>query len=112
MIPIIIPFAFSAFLLVLAIRTWRMTEKKRLIHMSSWNPLGIDYSKYNQKKIRSTTIAFLLFEAICVFPIGLTFKAYPVLTKILLWGFVGGEVAYWFVLLVFCKKSKYKKRWK
>ena len=110
--PIIIPFAFSAFLLVLANRTWRMTEKKWLIHMSSWNPLGIDYSKYNQKKIRSTTIAFLLFEAICVFPIGLTFKAYPVLTKILLWGIVGGVVAYWLVLLVFCKKSKYKKRWK
>lgn len=110
--PIIIPFAFSALLLVLAIRTWMMTEKKWLNHLSSWNPLGIDLAKYNQNKIRSTTIAFLLFEAICVFPIGLTFKNQPVLTKILLGGVVGGVVAYWFAFLVFCKKSKYKKRWK
>ena len=110
--PRIIPVALSAFLLVLAIRTWRMTEKKWLIHLSSQNRLDIDFTKYNQNKIRSTTIAFLLFEAICVFLIGLTFKAYPVLTKILLWGVVGGVVAYWFVFLVFCKKSKYKNRWK
>lgn len=108
--PIIIPFTFSALLLVLAIRTWRMTEKKWLNHLSSWNPLGFDLAKYNQKKIKSTTIAFLLFEAICVFPIGLTIKNHPVLTKILLGGVVGGVVAYWFMFLLFCKKSKYKKR--
>lgn len=111
--PIIILFGLSLMFLVFGILSWRMPEKRWVNWLKAdRNMLGIDYSKYNQKKIRSTTIAFLLFEAICVFPIGLTFKAYPVLTKILLWGFVGGEVAYWFVLLVFCKKSKYKKRWK
>lgn len=108
--PIIIPFAFSAFLLVLAIRTWRMTEKKWLIHMSSWNPLGIDYSKYNQKKIRSANTTLLLFEAVCLFLIGLTIGKHPALTKALCVGIVGAPIVYWFVLLVFCKKSKYRKK--
>lgn len=61
--PIIIPFAFSALLLVLAIRTWMMTEKKWLNHLSSWNPLGIDLAKYNQNKIRSKEVSSIFKTA-------------------------------------------------
>lgn len=74
------------------------------------NMLGIDYSKYNQKKIRSANTILLLFEAVCLFLIGLTIGKHPVLTKALCVEIMGAPIVYWFVLLVFCKKSKYRKK--
>ena len=114
--PIIIPFALSAMFLGFAIWNWRMPEKRWVNNLKAdRNMLGIDYSKYNQKKIRSATTTLLLFEAVCLFSLGLcsiwlTIKEHPVLIKIFIGGILGAPIVYWFVLLVFCKKSKYKKR--
>ena len=69
---IIILFAFSACCLVIAIWTWRMPEKRWINRLEIHNRSGLDISKYNQKKIRSITIALFLFEAACLFLIGLT----------------------------------------
>ena len=55
-------------------------------------------------------IAYEPFEAACLFLIGLTVGKHPVLTKALCVGIVGAPIVYWFVLLVFCKKSKYRKK--
>ena len=86
-----------------------MPEKKWINRLKAdRNPLGIDYSKYNQKKIRSATTTLLLFEAGCFFLMGLTIGKYPVLTWILCGGLFAALIVYWFVLLVFCKKSKYR----
>ena len=80
------------------------------------NMLGIDYSKYNQKKIRSANTTLLLFEAVCLFLIGLTCliglnsEEHPVLFLILGGGLLAGVFAYFFVLFVYCKKSKYRKK--
>ena len=118
MTPIIILFASSAMFLGFAIWNWMMPEKRWVNNLKAdRNMLGIDYSKYNQKKIRSATTTLLLFEAVCLFSLGLcsiwlTIKEHPVLIKIFIGGILGAPLVYWFVLLVFCKKSKYKKRWK
>ena len=87
-----------------------MPEKKWINRLKAdRNMFGIDYSKYNQKKIRSA-ITLLLFEAVGFFLMGLTIGKYPVLTWILCGGLFAAPIVYWFVLLVFCKKSKYKKK--
>ena len=109
--PIIILFGLSAMFLVFGIWSWRMPEKGWVNWLKAdRNMLGIDYSKYNQKKIRSSNTTLLLFEAVCLFLIGLTIGKHPVLTKALCVGIVGAPIVYWFVLLVFCKKSKYRKK--
>ena len=113
---LIILFAMSAFCLVISIWTWRMPEKRWLIRLETHNRLGLDISKYNQKKIRSLTIALFLFEAVCLFLIGLTCliglnsEEHPVLFLILGGGLLAGVFAYFFVLFVYCKKSKYRKK--
>ena len=108
--PIIILFALSAMFLGFAIWNWRMPEKRWVNNLKAdRNMLGIDYSKYNLKKIRSATTTLLFFEAVCLFLIGLTIGKYPVLTKALCGGILGAPIVYWFVILVFCKKSKYRK---
>ena len=72
MTPIIILFALSAMFLGFAIWNWRMPEKRWVNNLKAdRNMLGIDYSKYNQKKIRSATTTLLLFEAVCLLSIGL-----------------------------------------
>lgn len=107
MTPFIILSILSALFLIPAIWTWRMPEKKWINWLKAdRNMLGIDYSKYNQKKIRSATTTLLLFEAACLFLMGLTIGKYPVLTWILCGGLFAALIVYWFVLLVFCKKSK------
>ena len=114
---IIILFAFSACCLVIAFWTWRMPEK-RWINRLEINRLGLDISKYNQKKIRSITIALFLFEAACLFLIGLTGliglnrEDHPVLILILGGGLLAGVIVYYCMLFVYCKKSKYKKKYK
>ncbi len=88
-----------------------MPEKKWVNRLySSRNMFDLDYSKYNQKKIRSATITLLLSEAVCLFLMGLTIGKYPILTWILMGGMMVALIVYWFVLLVFCKKSKYRKK--
>lgn len=110
MTPIIILFALSAMFLGFAIWNWRMPEKRWVNNLKAdRNMLGIDYSKYNQKKIRSLTIAIFLFEAVCLSLVGLTVKEHPVLAWIFMGGAAAAPIVYWFVFLVFCKKSKYKK---
>ena len=115
---LIILFAMSAIFLVIAIWTWRMPEKRWINRLKVDNRLswfGFDISKYNQKKIRSLTIALFLFEAVCLFLIGLTCliglnsKEHPVLFLILGGGILAGIIGYYFVLFVYCKKSKYRK---
>lgn len=110
MSPVIILFALSAMFLALAIWTWRMPERSwiRLLKADR-NLLGIDYSKYNQKKIRSATIALLLVEAVCLFPVGLTARDHPVLAWVLMGCAAAAPIVYWFVFFVFCKKNKYRK---
>ena len=114
---IIILFAFSACCLAFAIWTWRMPEK-RWINRLEINRLGLDISKYNQKKIRTITIALFLFETACLFLIGLTgligpnSEEHPVLILILGGGLLAGVIVYYFMLFVYCKKSKYKKKYK
>ena len=114
--PVIILFALSAMFLAFAIWYWRMPEKRWINGLKAdRNMLGIEYSKYNQKKIRSVTIALLLFEAVCLFSLGLcsiwlTIQEHPVLIKTFIGGILGALLVYWFVLLVFCKKSKYRKK--
>ena len=116
MTPIIILFALSAMFLGFAIWNWRMPEKRWVNNLKAdRNMLGIDYSKYNQKKIRSATITLLLFEAVCFFSMGLcsiwlTINEHPVLIGIFMGSIMGAPIVYWFVLLVFCKKSKYRKK--
>ena len=108
--PIILLFALSALFLGIAIWNWRMPEKRWINGLKAdRNMLGIDYSKYNQKKIRSATTTLFLVEAVCLFLIGLTIGKHPDLTKILCGGILGAPVVYWFVVLVFCKKRKYRK---
>ena len=113
---LIILFAMSAFCLLIAIWTWRMPEKRWIIRLGTHNRLGLDISKYNQKKIRSLTIALFLFEAVCLFLIGLAgliglnSEEHPVLFWSLVGGLLAGVIVYYFVLFVFCKKSKYKKK--
>lgn len=86
--------------------------------MEIHNRLGLDISKYNQKKIRSITISLFLFEAACLFLIGLTgliglnSEEHPVLFFILVGGLLAGVIVYYFMLFVYCKKSKYKKKYK
>ena len=115
---IIILFAFSACCLVIAIWTWRMPEKRWIYRLEIHNRSGLDISKYNQKKIRSITIALFLFEAACLFLIGLTgliglnSEEHPVLILILGGGLLAGVIVYYFMLFVYCKKSKYKKKYK
>ena len=92
--------------------------EKRWINRLEINRLGLDISKYNQKKIRSITIALFLFEAACLFLIGLTgliglnHEDHPVLILILGGGLLAGVIVYYFMLFVYCKKSKYKKKYK
>ena len=108
---IIVLFALAAMFLVFAIWNWRMPEKKWLNWLDAdRNMLGIDYSKYNKIKIKSANTVFLLFEAVCLFLIGLTIGKHPILTKILFRGILGAPVVYWLAILVFCKKSKYRKK--
>lgn len=115
---LIILFAFSACCLVIAIWTWRMPEKRWIDRLEIHNRLGLDISKYNPKKIRSVTIALFLFDAACLFLIGLTSlvgltsEEHPVLTGVLMGGIMAGLIGYWFAFLVYCKKSKYKKKYK
>ena len=114
--PIIILFGLSLMFLVFGILSWRMPEKRWVNWLKAdRNMLGIDYSKYNQKKIRSANTTLLLFEAVCLFSMGmcsiwLTIKEHPVLIKLFIGGIMGAPIVYWFVLLVFCKKSKYRKK--
>ena len=111
--PLIILYAISAVFLVIAIWTWKMPEKRWINRLKSdRNYFEINFSKYNQKKIRSLTIAVFLFEAACLSLVGLTVKGHPVLAWIFMGGAVAAPVVYWFVFLVFCKKSKYKKKYK
>lgn len=113
---IIILFAFSACCLVIAIWTWRMPEKRWLNRLETHNRLGLDISKYNPKKIKSITMALFLFEAACLFLIGLTgliglnSEEHPVLFLILAGGLLAGVIVYYILLYVYCKKSKNKKR--
>ena len=113
---LVILFVFSVCCLVIAIWTWKMPEKRWIIRLETHNRLGLDISKYNQKKIRSLTIALFLFEAVCLFLIGLAgliglnSKEHPVLFWILAGGLLAGVIVYYFVLFVYCKKSKYKKK--
>ena len=115
MSPVIILFALSAMFLAFAIWSWRMPEKKWINRLKAdRNMLGIDYSKYNQKKIRSANTALFLAESVCLFSLGvcsirLTINEHPVLVRIFIGGILGALVLYWFVLLVFCKKNKYRK---
>ena len=79
--------------LVFGIWSWRMPEKRWVNWLKAdRNMLGIDYSKYNQKKIRSANTTLLLFEAVCLFLIGLTIGKHPVLTKALCVGIVGAPI--------------------
>ena len=95
-----------------------MPEKRWIDRLEIHNRLGLDISKYNQKKIRSLTVTFFLFEAACLFLIGLTgliglnSEEHPVLLLILGGGLLAGVIVYYSVLFVFCKKSKYKKKYK
>ena len=116
---LIILFAMSAIFLVIAFWTWRMPEKRWINRLKVDNRLswfGFDISKYNQKKIRSLTIALFLFEAVCLFLIGLigliglNSEEHPVLFLILGGGLLAGVIVYYFVLFVYCKKSKYRKK--
>ena len=99
-----------------AIWNWKMPEKKWINSLKAdRNMFGIDYSKYNQKKIRSATTTLFLFEALCLFATGLcsiwlTINEHPVLIKLFMGGIMGAPLFYWFVLLVFCKKSKYRRK--
>ena len=111
--PLIILYGMSAVFLAIAIWTWRMPEKRWINWLKSdRNYFEIDFSKYNQKKIRSLTIAFFLFDAVCLSLVGLTVKEHPVLAWIFMGGVLASIIVYWFVFLVFCKKSKYKKKYK
>ena len=116
---LIILFAMSVCCLVVAFWTWRMPEKRWINRLKVDNRLswfGFDISKYNQKKLRSLTIALFLFEAVCLFLIGLTCliglnsEEHPVLFLILGGGLLAGVIVYYFVLFVYCKKSKYRKK--
>lgn len=112
---ILILFAsLSAIYLVYAIWIWRMPEKK-------WNDFSSDrayisdlfhnyQTKYNPKKVRYFSIAYLLFEAVGLFLVGLIAWEHPVLAQSLAIGLVGASVVYGFVVLVFCKERKYRKK--
>ncbi len=117
MTPLIIVFTLSALLFALAIWYWKMPERRWLNGMKpDGNLYGINYSKYNQKKLRTATIILLLSEAVGFFLIGLTNLVgltsgeHPVLFLVLVGGMMAAPIVYWFVLLVFCKKSKYRKK--
>ena len=116
MTPVIILFALSAMFWGIAIWYWTMPEKRWINGLKAdRNMLGMDYSKYNPKKIRSATITLLFFEAVCLFSMGLcsiwlTIQEHPVLIKVFIVGILGALLVYWFVVLVFCKKSKYRKK--
>ena len=98
--------SLSAIYLVYAIWIWRMPEKKWNYFSSNRILLFHNYgTKYNPKKVRYFSIAYLLFEAVCIFLIGLIIWEHPVLAKILLGGFLGATIVYGFVVLVFCKES-------
>ena len=115
--PVIILFALSAFFLAIAIRTRTMSEKKWLKRLESGSrtPVTLDYSKYSQKKVRSATAILFLFEAACLFLLGLTIAAgldleeHPALIRIFMGGLIAPPIVYWPLVLVFCKKSKYRK---
>jgi hypothetical protein len=85
-----------------------MPEKK-WIDFSSYRAyisflIGNSKTKYNHKKIKPISIAFLFFEAVCNLMVGLTFEEHPFLAKIFLGGMIGAVVVYGFVVLVFCKE--------
>ena len=112
--PIIILFALPVLFVGYAVWLWRMSEKKWLARLSVRNYFDIDYSKYNKNKIKSVGIALLLFEAACFFLAGLTLcrrgSEDSVLLVILLSCAVIAPIAYWPILILFCKKSKYKNK--
>ena len=112
MTPIIILFALSAVLFGMAIWYWKMPEKRWKKGMTAdGNMYGIDYSRFNPQKTRTATITLLLFEAVCLFSMGLcsnwlTLNEHPILIGIFMGGLMGAPIVYWLALLVFCKKSK------
>ena len=113
--PIYIFWGLSALFVARTVWIWRMSEKRWLNCLSIRNYFNIDYHKYNQKKIRTLSIAFGLFEAACLFLLGLTPWEHGALTKvqmILLGCFALAPIAYWPIMLLCCKKSKYKKTYK
>ena len=113
--PIYIFWGLSALFAAMSVWIWRMSEKDWLHRMSFRNFFDIDYHKYNNKKIKTASIAFGFFEATCLFLLGLTHWEQGTLTTvqlILLGCFVLAPIAYWPIMLSFCKKSKYKKTYK
>ncbi len=106
---VVIVFAsLSAVYLVYGICIWRMPEKRWLDFSRDRNHLsyliGNYKTKYNPKKVRPISIAYLLFEAVCNLMVGLTFEEHPLLAKIFMGGVIGAAVVYGVVVLVFCKE--------
>lgn len=113
--PSYIFWGLSALFVAVAVWIWRMSEKEWLRRLTFRNYFDIDYHKYNNKKIKTASIVFGLFEAACLFLLGLTHWEQGTLTKIqmiLLGCFALAPIAYWPIMLLCCKKSKYKKTYK
>ena len=111
--PVYILWGLSALFAAIIIWIWRMPEKDWLYWMSCRNYFNIDFHKYNNKKVRTLSIAIGLFEGVCLFLLGLTLWRHGVLTKVhhvLAVCMVLAPIAYWPILLFWCKKSKYKKK--
>ena len=108
--PVYILWGLSALFAAITIWIWRMPEKDWLYWMSCRNYFNIDFHKYNNKKVRTASVAFGFFEAACLFLLGLVCPEHRSMTLIL-WGcMVLAPIAYWPILLFWCKKSKYKKK--
>ena len=104
--PIIIFLVLSAFYLVYAIWIWRMPEKKWVDFSSNRvYVISNQETKYNPKKVRSISIAYLLVEAVCIMLMGVTIKEHPTQTIILMGGYLGAIVVYGIVVFVFCKEK-------
>jgi hypothetical protein len=110
--PIYIYWGLAALFVAEAVWLWQMPEKKWLNRMTVRNYFNIDFHKYNNKKVRTASVAFGFFEAACLFLLGLVCPEHRSMTLILLGCMVLAPIAYWPIFLVYCKKSKYKKKYK
>ena len=112
---IYILWGLSALFIAIAVWIWRMPEKDWLFWMSYRNYFNIDFHKYNNKKVRTLSVAFGLFEGACLFLTGLDvlWRHGPLgkVDFIILGGcIVLAPIVYWLIFLLYCKKSKYKKK--
>lgn len=103
-IVVIVWASLAAIYLIYGVCIWRMPEKRWLDFTR--DRIHISKTKYNPKKVRPISIAYLLFEAVCNLMVGLTFEEHPLLAKIFMGGVIGAAVVYGVVVLVFCKERK------